>query len=313
MHKLIGIKPLVIIMLSMITQLFGNSAQSAAPLKTFPRQVNLSGNIFHFSMPENFSKDMPAADMVETLDINDLTKFDNPEYGNIIRRWWDIKKPGFFGKQLGTVMINISVQRVPENNQKIYKSEAFDITNKLDYLFMLYEKQHQRYESLNQEMGLSTDGMPPYYYSFSSLINGEFSPSFYDFTVNQQRWIGHGLTGPANQLIHNVTTPLSKHTYLEVLYIYSPNDDIPGREFSNLAREQVIDPVKNSLYIRYKDQNPIATLVNSEWLKTTNKEILDAEKDKLLPALFGPDIFQKLENDQKRLQKFNKENAASPE
>jgi len=37
-------------------------------------------------------KDMPAADMVKWLDINDLNKFDNPKYENLIRRWWNIKE-----------------------------------------------------------------------------------------------------------------------------------------------------------------------------------------------------------------------------
>jgi len=43
-------------------------------------------------MSEDFSKDMPAADMVKWLDINDLNKFDNPKYENLIRRWWNIKE-----------------------------------------------------------------------------------------------------------------------------------------------------------------------------------------------------------------------------
>src|SRR5690606_39085462 len=107
-------KLLVIIMISGLSQFLGLNA-NAAP-KIYPRQIDLSGNIFSFSMPENFSKNMPAENMVEVLDIGDSKKFDNPEYGNLIRRWWDIKKPGFFGKELGTVMMDISVQRVPDNH-----------------------------------------------------------------------------------------------------------------------------------------------------------------------------------------------------
>src|SRR5690606_36028018 len=80
---------LVLIMLSVLTQLFSSPAQANGENKLHPRQINLSGNIFHFSMPEDFSRDMPAANMVEVLEITDLKKFDNPEYGNLIRRWWD--------------------------------------------------------------------------------------------------------------------------------------------------------------------------------------------------------------------------------
>ena len=84
--------------MSGLSQLLGLTANAAPTI--YPRQVDLSGNIFHFAMPENFSKDMPAENMVEKLDIQDLEKFTDPEYGNIIRRWWDIKKPGFLEKKL---------------------------------------------------------------------------------------------------------------------------------------------------------------------------------------------------------------------
>ena len=67
---------------------------------------------------ETIGKDLPAVDMVEKLDIQDLQKFDNAEYGNIIRRWWDIKRPGFFGKELGAVMMDISVQKKATNRKK---------------------------------------------------------------------------------------------------------------------------------------------------------------------------------------------------
>src|SRR5690606_14259000 len=75
---------LVFVMLTVLTGLFSSSPQ-AEEKKLRHHQINLSGNIFHFSMPEDFSRDMPAADIVESLDISDITKFDNPEYGNLIR------------------------------------------------------------------------------------------------------------------------------------------------------------------------------------------------------------------------------------
>lgn len=102
---------------SFLSNLFNKKGSiDAPPCET--RRVNLSGNYFSFAMPEDFSKEMPAENLVESLDITDLTKFGNPEYGNLIRRWWDIKEPGFFGKNLGSVMMDISVQRVPENKKR---------------------------------------------------------------------------------------------------------------------------------------------------------------------------------------------------
>src|SRR5690554_5814826 len=141
-------KLLVIIMISGLSQFLGLNS-NAAP-KMYPRKIDLSGNIFNFSMLENFSKDMPAENMVEALDIDDIEKFDSPEYGNLIRRWWDIKKPGFFGKELGTVMMDISIQRVPENYQKLIHGNPYDITDRLDLLLLINDKLHQRYDELSE-------------------------------------------------------------------------------------------------------------------------------------------------------------------
>jgi len=37
-----------------------------------PRKIQLSDNILHFFMPENFSTDMPAADMIESVNLQKL-------------------------------------------------------------------------------------------------------------------------------------------------------------------------------------------------------------------------------------------------
>src|SRR5690606_17892925 len=121
---------LVFIMLTVLTGLFSSSPQ-AEEKKLRHHQINLSGNIFYFSMSEDFNRYMTAADIVEYLDISDITKFDNPEYGNLIRRWWDIKKPGWFGKQLGTVMMDISVQKVVSNKRNFLHSRPYDIKDRM--------------------------------------------------------------------------------------------------------------------------------------------------------------------------------------
>lgn len=76
-----------IIMVLIVTSIFSSLANAAKKEQLYHRQVNLSGNIFHFSMPEDFSKDMPAKDLVERLDISDIELFTKPENGNLIRRW----------------------------------------------------------------------------------------------------------------------------------------------------------------------------------------------------------------------------------
>src|SRR5690625_7171162 len=60
----------VLIMLTFISKAFGMSGRPPEGLGA-TRSVDLSGNVFQFAMPENFSRDMPADDLVERLDISD--------------------------------------------------------------------------------------------------------------------------------------------------------------------------------------------------------------------------------------------------
>ena len=71
----------VIAMLS-ITQLFGSSKENNN-FPYMPRQINLSGNIVNFSIPENFSTDFPADDLKDvednTLKPKELANTDEDE------------------------------------------------------------------------------------------------------------------------------------------------------------------------------------------------------------------------------------------
>ena len=88
-----------------ITQLFGSSKESKAP-PYMPRQIDLSGNIVNFSMPENFSPDFPADDLVENFNLNDSSVFKKNNSVALLRRWWDFKDNSFFSKEMGTMMID---------------------------------------------------------------------------------------------------------------------------------------------------------------------------------------------------------------
>ncbi len=100
-------------MLATITKAFGlSSPPEQYPLQ--PRQINLSGNIVLFSMPENFSRDMPAEDMKETINLDDQSVYQDHEKFTLIRRWWDFKDKGFFGKEYGTLMMSIYLKQASE-------------------------------------------------------------------------------------------------------------------------------------------------------------------------------------------------------
>lgn len=297
-------KLLVIIMISGLSQLLGLSANAAPAIH--PRQIDLSGNIFHFSMPENFSKDMPAENMVEKLDIQDLQKFDNPEYGNLIRRWWDIKKPGFFGKEIGTVMMDISVQRVPENKQKLLHDKKFNVADRMDFITMIYDHLHQRYDQLNIEAKKNYGEENAYHFGIGSLVGDQLRSHYRDYTYNDQKWIGYSVSAPLNQIIVGFVMPLTSDAYLELSFTYSPNQNISSHEFLQVA-DKTTQPIEDSLRVNFILNSPIKNAVEKDWLNTTNNETLALHKDKLLIPLFGPDIYLQLEEGKKKALELQKE------
>ena len=174
----------VLLMFSLITQLFSSPALAAKKIPLYPRQVALSGNVFHFAMPEDFSKDMPAEDMVEHIDITDLDAFKNGEYGNIIRRWWDIKEPGWFGKNLGTIMMNIAVLPIADNKRHVIHTKPYDIRDRVDFMFMLDDVFHQRYDQINKEIGPNGNGEIAYHAGVVHIQGRDLSSIYIEANFN---------------------------------------------------------------------------------------------------------------------------------
>src|SRR5690606_39727309 len=83
----------------------------------------------------------------------------------------NIKKPGWFGKQLGTVMMDISVQRVFPNRQHLIHNRPYEITDRLDFMLMLDDSFHQRYDELN--VSGKEDVLNSFHSSFAIMIGDE--------------------------------------------------------------------------------------------------------------------------------------------
>lgn len=280
---------LVLTMLAALAQLFSPFTQAAEKNKLHPRQINLSGNIFHFALPEDFSRNMPAADMVETLDIDDLKKFDNPEYGNLIRRWWDVKEPGWFGKNLGMVMMDISVQRVVENKQQLIHKNPYDIKDPMDFIIMIYDSYVQKYDAINKEIGYGPDGLPPYYSNFASMSGRNISSLYHDHISNQQKWIRHSIISPTENLILNFSTPIASHIFLQVSFIYSHNTNVSPLHFRRGYAFKKMEAIENSFKMDYTKDNPFGKIVGEDWLEQTNDQVLEQHRANILKLFYGPD------------------------
>jgi hypothetical protein len=291
-------------MFSLVSKLFGSGSSIATPVGQ-TRQVNLSGNVFSFAMPEDFSRDMPAEDLVEQLDINNLELFNNPEYGNLIRRWWDIKHAGFFGQKLGTVMMDISVQRVPENSQKRIHSKPYNISNRLDLLLMIDEILHFRFDELIESTKNLGDKFSYYLMNFSTLIGFKLNSAYRDKILDQKKWIAYSVGAPENQMIVGYVLPVTNSVYLELVFTYSPDQNVLPRDFLNVAYQKT-DIVENSARVEYLAGNAMKNIVGANWLKITNDEVLEQNRDMLLVPLFGPDIHKRLAGQKKLIEEATK-------
>lgn len=244
-------------------------------------QINLSGNIFHVAIPEDFSKHMPIRYIVDVLDISDLSKFDNPQYGNLIRCWWDIKEPGWFGKNLGTVMMDISVQRIVKNNKNFIITSNYDIQKKLDFLLMLNDSFHQRYDPINEELKPEQGRTLAYSSGLLTLADGKIFSLYYDKVYHGQKWVNYAIAGPQGITLVVFALPLSNRLYLEITFTYSPNDGVSPREFGNVAHAKMA-VIENSFRMDYAEGNIFSKIVAEDWMQKTNAEVLEEQREKIL-------------------------------
>ena len=273
------------IMLSILTGIFSGSAQSEKN-KFHSHEIHLSDNVFHFAMPEDFSKGIPADDMVEDLDISDLSEFNNPEYGNLIRRWWDIKEPGWFGKELGTVMLDLSVQRSFSNTQHLVHQRPYEISNRLDFMMMLHDSFMQRYEPLNEADEEDARLDISYHSSFAVMIGDEVAALQRDAIFNQQKWTAYSIAAPRGELIVVYAIPVTENVYLEASLTYSHNDSVPPLEFRRGHAFSKFEPMVESFKLDYASNNSLKDVVGKEWLEQLTTDTIKQNPD-LLIRIFG--------------------------
>ena len=288
-------------MFGLITQLFSSPALAAKKIPLYPRQVALSGNVFHFAMPEDFSKDMPAEDMVEHIDITDLDAFKNGEYGNIIRRWWDIKEPGWFGKNLGTIMMNIAVLPIADNKRHVIHTKPYDIRDRVDFMFMLDDAFHQRYDQLNKEIGPNGNGEIAYHAGVVHIQGRDLSSIYIEANFNQQEWIWYGAAAPESTLLYVYNLPLTPNLYLEASFHFAHNKNASAWAFK-AAAENKIEGLLNSFKMDYAPGNPFNKIVTEDWPKMTNTQALQSHHEAILKWFYGPDpeaTLRKLEQESK--------------
>ncbi|WP_211333706.1 hypothetical protein [Sinobacterium caligoides] len=275
-------------MLSFIRQALGMGSTAPAPL-TAPRYVDLGGNQFQFALPEDFSRDMPAEPLVTQLNVDDASRFTPPNHGLLLQRWWDIKQPGWFGKNLGTIMLSINVLPKPQNTEQLLDDSPYGLHDRLGFMLMLNQVLYERYP----DSRIFKDGEPPLYSpsAFVFMLGAKLQSGFRNQTANQQQWTRYDVSGPEALIIANYAIPLTPGCFLEASFHYSPNRHIPPRLFGDIAFEKM-RPVIESFAIQYKADNPMQAVVGGQWLEQTPDQVLQQHETVIGPRLFGEQSYR---------------------
>lgn len=220
-------------MLATISKAFGLSSPPEQ-YQLMPRQINLSGNVVHFSMPENFSKDMPAEDMIESVDLTDKAIYQDHQKFTLIRRWWDFKDSGFFGKKFGTLMMSIYLKEASE-------SLNINTLKPLDFIEILIDDIEKGKPEIKEGLMVYSD----YFTAYDEKWN------------NNQRWLKYAqgpLDGTQYSFLYAI--PITDKQYIVAEFTTAPNEGIGIRGFIENFTSPFMDKIMESFLVDYVDHNP---------------------------------------------------------
>ncbi len=243
-------------MLASISKALGlSTAPDQHPL--MPREINLSGNIVHFSMPENFSRDMPAEDMIESVDLNDKSIYQDYQKFTLIRRWWDFKDSGFFGKEYGTLMMSLYLKEAADE----LLTDTIKPLDFIDIIINDIQKNKIRDTSL--------------------FVYSDYFTAYDEIWLSNQRWLRYA-QGPldGSQYSFLFAIPVSTKQFIIAEFTSAPNSNIGIREFIDDLTLPFTTKIMETFQIEYSPDNPAKQAV----LKTdgpTLQQLID-EKVKLL-------------------------------
>lgn len=196
-------------MLNWLKTTFTKKGHAYEPQPLMPRAVRITGVNFHFSMPENFSLDMPGDDLVEQVDLKQFSHL--PENGciELVKRWWDFYYgPPRVKNVIGTLMLSLDI--IPR--KKSINGSLFN------YDTMVRNVYH---DILNDFSVATAEEVP---------VMGEILPKaatdLDEFSNNGHNWVivGIGYPNQMSNLINMYCTPISDDWYLRARFDLSSGE-----------------------------------------------------------------------------------------
>lgn len=232
-------------MLGIIGSLFGMSVDSGSNTDLKYREILFTGSKLRIGMPENFSKDFPADDVLTNVVLTEGSGFINPDSENptqlvVLRRWWDFNKKAFFGStEIGTIMLDISVVQSPD----VY-SDRFSLIE------TIHTSLTDQYEDFNE--GADAGFVIAFPQTFESFFEEEFS---------DQRWLAYAMASMNSmQATKTYVTPLSNLHYLKLSFTMMPSFKVDIRQFEDEYVRGFVEKVMNTIELRYEDNSLLKQL-----------------------------------------------------
>lgn len=256
----------------MLTALFKSIGlvEASEPVALMPRQINISGNIVHFSMPENFSRDFPAKNLIEQVDLGDEEIFE--EYGSalLMQRWWDFKTGGFFKKEIGTVMMTIKVV-------VIAKESPANLSNPLEFAEVIREKLRDKYDAFNASVNADDGGSRVFYSNDLS--------TFLELEFGRQRWVSYVYSpesGKTNTIAYAI--PVTARHYLVMEFASAPVDGVHVRTFIDEHTQAFTDKIMSTVEIQYSPSNAFVKEIEGNANLKLEDMVKELSHDTVLPV-----------------------------
>lgn len=222
-----------VIMTGLMSKIFAMSTDATEVSELKQREIVFTGSKLIFSMPENFSADFPAENMVNQLVLSDAAFTSQSNKALLLRRWWDFTESSFLSKkQMGTIMLAINV--VKSNAE--YKDSLGLIDDIHKDLIKLYKESNKTTQADFQI------AYPETYESFTEKV------------FNGQRWLSYVVaTMNASEATVSFVSPLTSQYYVELAFTLMPSSKIDTREFEDKFSREFQQRIMESVTLKYED------------------------------------------------------------
>jgi hypothetical protein len=249
---------------------FTKKSHTYEPQPLMSRTVNITGVNFHFSMPENFSLDMPGDDMVEQVDLKNHSHL--PENGciELIKRWWDFYcgSPSV-RNTIGTLMLSLDL--LPRKK---------DISGSL---FNYESMVNTVYRDLLIDFSVAS--------AEEALADGKVLPraaeALKEFSNNGRNWVIVSIGFPENMSnsLNMYCTPISDDWYLRARFDHSTGGGKNSGPFYRRSlgeQMRILESCELEFLTEVPDRLPVEYEISGRPLTKEEQEISDAQNKKYL-------------------------------